>query len=101
MRSDNIFTARLYLIFGTFVLISLVLLVNAKVPSIPWIIGFGFASMPIFVLVKAFESIYGILAVMSSADIMQYEIPYRLILRFFGLLPVFQLLKSSMHGSML
>ncbi len=94
MRSDNIFTARLYLIFGTFVLISLVLLVNAKVPSIPWIIGFGFASMPIFVLVKAFESIYGILAVMSSVDIMQYEIPYRLILRFFGLLPVFQLFEK-------
>jgi diguanylate cyclase (GGDEF)-like protein len=94
MRTNKIFTARLYLTFGIFVLISLVLLVYAKVLSIPWILGFCLALIPTFILVKVFVYLYRILAIITGADIIEYEIPHKWILRLFGLLPVFQLFEK-------
>ena len=101
MKSDKKFIVRLYLTFGIFILVSLALLVNADILSSTWIVGFVFAVIPVLILLQVFEYIYSILAVLSSVDIMEYEISHRFILRFFGLLPVFKLLKSSIHVSML
>ncbi|HHY70957.1 MAG TPA: diguanylate cyclase [Thermoanaerobacterales bacterium] len=94
MKSDKKFIVRLYLTFGIFILVSLALLVNADILSSTWIVGFVFAVIPVLILLQVFEYIYSILAVLSSVDIMEYEISHRFILRFFGLLPVFELFEK-------
>lgn len=94
MKSYNKTNIRLYFTFGVFAIALLVLLVNADVPSTTWILGFVFGAVPVFILLKLFECIYGILALFSSADMTEYEIPYRFILKFFGLLPMFELLEK-------
>ncbi|MDD4569938.1 MAG: diguanylate cyclase [Tepidanaerobacteraceae bacterium] len=94
MKPDNNIHIRLYIIFGIFILIALVLLVNADVLSTTWLLGLAFAVIPGFILLKVLEYIYGILAVFNSVDIMEYEIPHRNILKFFGLLPMFELFEK-------
>ena len=94
MKSGKRFSVRLYLTFGIFILVSLALLVNADILSSTWILGFAFAVIPVLILLQVVEYIFNILAVLSSADITEYEISHRFLLKIFGLLPVFELFEK-------
>ncbi|HHX50952.1 MAG TPA: diguanylate cyclase [Clostridia bacterium] len=103
MTSEKKFGIRLYFIFAIFIVIALFFLQGAVLPayvksfyksSLMSILGLAFLVVPIIILVRAFASTYNILLQMSRLDLINYEIPYSFSLRFFGLLPVYELLEK-------
>ncbi len=95
MGAQRRFAARLFLTCCIFILVAFVFFTKAGALSRSWIFGFIFVIMPTFIFIKAFEDIYNVLSMLNktcTVKVNEYGALPESILKYFGLLPVFELL---------
>lgn len=95
MGAQRRFAARLFLTCCIFILVALVFFTKAGASSRSWIFGFILVIIPTFIFIKSFEDIYNILSMLNktyTVKVNEYRALPKAILKYFGLLPVFELL---------